>query len=209
MDFTRARTPQQIIIRQEEIIDACEKLFDQYGYDGVNFKAISTMTSITRSSIYNYYKTKEEILLDLLRREIVHFQSCLIDMMNPLPTMTKEQYSFCLTQTLSVHSKMLLLASMMHTILENNCDIEKLADFEKEIVRLRKTMLETIDRYFPKASAGNKAIFVTAFLAYILGLYSLSSQRQLEAIHRAGVISIAPDFQHLCYRGILLLLSDL
>ena len=66
MDFLRARTKEQIDQRRFDIIQACETLFNEGGYDFVNLKAISEMTAISRSSIYTYYKTKDEIMLDIL-----------------------------------------------------------------------------------------------------------------------------------------------
>ena len=61
MNFLRARTKEQIEQRQLDIMQACETLFEKGGYDYVNMMAISEMTSITRSAIYTYYKTKDEI----------------------------------------------------------------------------------------------------------------------------------------------------
>jgi AcrR family transcriptional regulator len=211
MDFVRARTQEQITGRQEEIINACDQLFSQNGYDGVNFKAISELTSITRPTIYNYYKTKDEVLLDLLKREMLNWQACLVEVMDTAAKMTKEQYSTCLTETLLSHDKMLKLSSILFTFLENNSGIEKLADFKKEVMKVLGTIAVSVDKYFPMATAENKAVFVSAFYAYILGLYPMShpSQKQLEAIQRAGVDYVALDFQNMCYYGILLLLSDL
>lgn len=211
MDFVRARTQEQITNRQEEIINACDELFSNFGYEGVTFKAISEITSFARPSIYNYYKTKDEVLLDLLKREFLHWQKCLIEMMDTTPMMTKEQYSTYLTQLISSHDKLLKLASIMFTIIEKNSSVEKLADSKKEFKKANDTLTASITKYFPAAAAEKKAIFVSAFSAYIFGLYPMShpSQKQLEANKRAGIDDLEPDFQHMCYHGILLLLSDL
>jgi AcrR family transcriptional regulator len=211
MDFLRARTQEQIASRQEEIINACDVLFSANGYEAVNFKAISEMTLLTRPSIYNYYKTKDEVLLDLLKREMLHWQTCFISAVDANAEMTKEQYSTCLTEVLSSHDKMLKLLSILFTFLEKNSGVEKLADFKKEVMKVFDIVMASLDKYFSNATVENKAIFVSAFFAYIIGLYPLShlSQKQLEAMQRAGIDFTAPDFQHMCYRGILLLLSEL
>ena len=64
MDFQRANTESQIEIRKNEIINACDVLYTTGDYESVTIQKIAEMTSIGRSSIYTYYKTKEEILLD-------------------------------------------------------------------------------------------------------------------------------------------------
>ena len=55
--------------RKDEIISACEKLYQSIGFKEVTLKEIATITSITRTSIYNYFQTKEEIFLEILKRE--------------------------------------------------------------------------------------------------------------------------------------------
>ena len=67
--FQRARTAEQIDERQQEIVNACRDLFDEGGYDAVTFGTIGQKTSFSRPSIYNYYGTKEEVFLDLIRQE--------------------------------------------------------------------------------------------------------------------------------------------
>ena len=55
--------------RQQEIIRACEELYERMEYDEINIKEIAKSTSICRSNIYNYYETKDEIFLDILKKE--------------------------------------------------------------------------------------------------------------------------------------------
>ena len=66
MNFKRARNKEQIMSRKKEIQDACKKLYLEFGFDRVSLKAISNMTSIARSTIYLYYRNKEEIFFDLM-----------------------------------------------------------------------------------------------------------------------------------------------
>ena len=50
-----------VATRREEIIDACEKLYKEVGFKSVNIKLIGENISCSRTSIYNYFETKEEI----------------------------------------------------------------------------------------------------------------------------------------------------
>lgn len=187
--------------------------FSDYGYDGVTFKAISEITTFTRPSIYNYYKTKDEVLLNLLGRELQDWQSNLVEGMNTQSKMTKEQYSEFLTKTLLSHEKMLKLLSILFSVLETNSSVEKLADFKK-VSNVLDIIAASLDKYFPDASLEHKTRFVSAFSVYILGLYPIShlTQKQLDAGQMAGIhyaIHAVPDLEYLCYHGILLLLSGL
>ena len=211
MDFVRARTKEQISNRQEEIIQACDALFEQGGYEEVNFKAISEMTSFTRPSIYNYYKTKDEILLDLLTRELLEWQDSLLGTLQTIQEMSKEEYCNFLTQTLVANDKMLKLFSHLFTTFEKNSGIDKLVHFKKEMMKVMKTVLTSVEQYFPNATVEHRTIFVSALFSYVLGLYPMShlTPKQMEAISLSEIEYVAPDFEYMCNQGIRLLLSDL
>lgn len=57
------------VSRKEEIITACEELYKAMSFKEITIKEIGNATSFTRTSIYNYFQTKEEISLALLQRE--------------------------------------------------------------------------------------------------------------------------------------------
>ena len=55
--------------RKDEIINACEKLYQTMNFRDITIKEIGNATSFTRTSVYNYFHTKEEIFLALMQRE--------------------------------------------------------------------------------------------------------------------------------------------
>ena len=62
-------SPERTSARKEEIVKACEHLYQTMSFREINLKEIGKVTSFTRTSIYNYFQTKEEIFLELLKRE--------------------------------------------------------------------------------------------------------------------------------------------
>ena len=55
-------TPEIIAQRREEIVGVCEKLYQTMSFKDITLKEISSVTSFSRPTIYNYFHTKEEIL---------------------------------------------------------------------------------------------------------------------------------------------------
>ena len=55
--------------RKDEIINACAELYETMNFKDVTLKDIGAKTSFTRTLIYYYFHTKEEIFLALLQRE--------------------------------------------------------------------------------------------------------------------------------------------
>ena len=76
-------SPERTAARQEEIISACEKLYQTMSFKDITLKEIGNETSFSRPTIYNYYHTKEEIFLALFEREYIRWneelQSILLD----------------------------------------------------------------------------------------------------------------------------------
>ena len=61
-------SPELTNARREEIIAACETLYQTMGFKEITIKEIADYTSFSRPSIYNYFETKEEIFLALLQK---------------------------------------------------------------------------------------------------------------------------------------------
>ena len=50
-------TPELISERREEIVNACEKLYRTMSFGEITLKHISSATSFSRPTIYNYFET--------------------------------------------------------------------------------------------------------------------------------------------------------
>ncbi len=211
MEFLRARSKAEMDSRQEEIVNACDTLYERLGYDGVNFKAIAELTSISRPAIYNYFRTKDEILLALLKREMLRWQSDFLERLRPVSAMTKEQYSACLTEGLTRHAKMFRLIDILFTLLEDNSRAENLADFYSSVSSVFETIYSCTQRYFPDATEQALRRFQYESVSYVLGLHAVTSvsQKHSSAIRLSGVCAGLPRFEQLCQDGLLALLSAL
>jgi len=60
-------SPELTAARKEEIINACEQLYQTMSFKEITLREIGNVTSFTRTSIYNYFQTKEEIFLALFK----------------------------------------------------------------------------------------------------------------------------------------------
>ena len=62
-------SPELTNARKQEIIEACKTLYQEQSFDSVSILKIAEYTSFTRTSIYNYFETKEEIFLAIFQQE--------------------------------------------------------------------------------------------------------------------------------------------
>lgn len=64
----RIRIAQERLARMELILDSAEKLFVEKGYAGTSINDIAEEADFSRTSIYQYFNSKEEIYLHILER---------------------------------------------------------------------------------------------------------------------------------------------
>lgn len=207
MKFERARTNQQINTRKIEIIEACVALYDQSGFDGVNLKAISDRTSIGRSTIYTYYKTKEEIFLDVIIEDAKSWSKNLEINFQQSDEITKENFAKLLTQSFIEHKRFVKLFTMLYSTIEKNCSLEKLTEFKKNFAVCLTSFIGIIDEYFKGIPSEKKLDILIAISSYVNGLYPMIdlNEKQKQAIKDSGFMLYRTNFEDLCYKGILAL----
>ena len=86
--------------RRKEIVDACQELYQSMSFKEITIKEIGKVISFTRTSIYNYFQTKEEIFLALLQREYAAWNEELDQAAEKTGTMTVEDLAEFLAETL-------------------------------------------------------------------------------------------------------------
>lgn len=190
-------------------MNACETLFDKGGYTNVNLKMISEMTAVTRPAIYNYYKTKDEIILDLLQKELLAWHNELKNWVEKNSPMSKKEFCSRFAENIATKKRMLSYYSLLFTNLEQNCRLEKIENFKQNIFPLLETIKKIIQTNFPEYSQNAEKI-MHRFIAYILGLYPMThlTDKQKEAMRLAHIDFNILDFKTMCEQGLYALLQN-
>ena len=116
-------------VREEEILNACEKLYEEMNFRDVTIKEISARTSCSRPSIYNYFQTKEEIFLRLFEREYLLWCEDLEKIGSR--AVKAEELAEKLARSLEKRKLMLKLLAVNLYDMEENSRIERLVSFKK------------------------------------------------------------------------------
>ena len=123
-------TPKLIAERREEIIDACEKLYQKLSFKEITLKDIGKETSFSRPTIYNYFETKEEIFLALFEREYVRWNEELNNIYNDNKTLSTEKLADKISRSLANREQLLKLLAMNNYDMEANSREERLVSFK-------------------------------------------------------------------------------
>lgn len=175
--------------RMDEIIDACATLYETMSFKDITIKEIGNITSFTRTSIYNYFHTKEEIFLSLLQREYEWWIADLNEMMKDHKTLTAHEFAHELALSLEKRERLLKLLSMNHYDMEENSSTELLASFKIAYGESIKTVERCLMKFQPQMSAAQRQAFLYIFFPFVYGIYPYTNvtSRQRQAMKDAHV----------------------
>ena len=158
-------------------------------FKDITLKDISQATSFTRTSIYNYFQTKEEIFLALLQREYDLWHQDLLLLLNTHEAMTADAFAAALSHTLARRARMLKLLSMNHYDMEANSRMENLVAFKRSYGAAMQAVTQCVEKFFPHISEEAVQGFLYAFFPFLFGLYPYAyvTDKQKAAMDQADV----------------------
>lgn len=173
--------------RKTEIINACAQLYETKSFKEITLKEIGEKTSFTRTSIYNYFQTKEEIFLALLQQEYEKWIDDLREMLQSNETMSLEQFSDGLARSLEKRERLLKLMSMNHYDMEGNSRMENLVAFKRVYGNSMRAVSCCLEKFFPRMTVSDVQGFIYAFFPFLFGVYpyTVVTEKQKEAMELA------------------------
>ena len=175
--------------RKEEIISACRKLYAVRSFKEITIKEIGEATSFTRTSIYNYFQTKEEIFLALLQQEYEQWNQSLRQLRKDHPHLTRLEFADALARSLTERENLLKILSMNHYDMEENSRLERLVEFKAAYGQSLAEVRSCLDQYAPGMTAQEKQDFIYSFFPFLFGIYPYTfvTEKQKAAMDQAGV----------------------
>ena len=175
--------------RRSEIIEACAKLYQTMSFKEITIKEIGGETSFTRTSIYNYFQTKEEIFLALLKQEYELWIAELQSIMDENESLDRESFADKIARSLEHRCQLLKIMSMNMYDIEENSRMERLVEFKTEYGKSLRIFAELLAKFFPAMGAGERQNFIYCFFPFVYGIhpYTVVTDKQREAMKEAGV----------------------
>ena len=204
-------SPELTSARKEEIISACRKLYETMSFKDITLKEIGKQTSFTRTSIYNYFETKEEIFLALFAQEYELFAEDLDGLREQREMLSPDELSSELAHALERRPLMLKLLSMNLYDMEANSRMERLVEFKKAYGESSAAVDRCLKKFVPGLTEENRQTFLYAFLPFVYGLYpyTVVTEKQRLAMKEAGIPYVYMSTYEMAYTFIRTLLGGL
>ena len=187
--------------RKEEIICACASLYKTMSFKDITIKEIGAATSFTRTSIYNYFQTKEEIFLALLQQEYEKWIADLDEIVAAHETLTDDELSIELADSLERRALLLKLMSMNHYDMEENSRLERLVEFKVAYGNSIRAMDRLLIKFRPEMDNEDRQQFLYAFFPFLFGVYpyTVVTDKQREAMEKAKVNFVYLSIREMVY----------
>ena len=182
--ITPKGSPELTASRKEEIITACEQLYQTMSFKEITIKEIGAVTSFTRTSIYNYFQTKEEIFLALMQREYEQWAGEIGALAAGRDSMTAEEFADALAHSLEKREQLLKLLAMNHYDMEEHSRPERLTEFKIAYGASLDAVRACLRKFFPGADCER---FIFVFFPFLFGVYpyAVATEKQLTAMREA------------------------
>ena len=206
----RKVTPEQITQKREEIINACEQLYQTMSFREITLQEVGNLTSFSRPTIYNNFATKEEILLALFQREYDRWNEDLTAILNDNERMTKAELSEKIASSLSVREQLLKLLSMNNYDMEANSRQELLTAFKQSYGRSMHLFCMILEKFCPDMSVAEIQNFIYTFYPFMFGIYPYTAvtEKQKTAMKEAGISYVYQTVYELTYGCLIRLLGE-
>ena len=203
-------TPELISQRREEIINACEQLYQTMSFREITLKEIGSITSFSRPTIYNYFETKEEIFLALFQREYDRWNEDLNAILNGNEKLTKAELSEKIASSLAGREQLLKLLSMNNYDMEANSRQELLTAFKQSYGRSMQLMEMLLEKFCPDMSEAEIRNFIYTFYPFMFGIYPYTAvtEKQRTAMKEAGIHYVYQTVYELTYSCLIRLLGE-
>ena len=199
----RAYTNEQIQIRKK--IEVTSKMLDEMDYQDISMKTISEHISIARSSLYCYYNSKDEIMLDILKSDYLKFLSEITQAIK-----NKGDLARNITDIYLSHIRLLHIFSTYLTDIETHVSLDSLIKFKSSFVTPFNELEDTFHSTYPLNLKSDIRTMIDALFMLTHGLYPMiyPNASQIEAMKSINM-NYCLDPDSYCYNYLKLIFAKL
>ncbi len=178
MEYQRARTDEQINDRIYEIVDAAKQIYDEFGYEGLNFSRISAYTNFTRPNIYKYFRTKDEILLVILKDEYEKYMISFISKFEADKEYSAKEIAQIWVEVFIENKYFIEIYSLLYMVIEKNSSVEALIEFKSDVMIYYDQFNTFLNSLLPNIDIEKISFLARDVLVAAYGFYSMINKNE-------------------------------
>ena len=214
LPYLRARSPEQKEERRRHLLDTAKSLLLEIpDVHDLGINELARRAQMTKSNVYRYFESGQAVLLDVMVEESVIW---LAELRKALGrggkrSGTIEHIARAYAVTLAARPLLCRLFSIFPSILEHNVSTERLVEFKRGLLVMRKQTALDFHGCVPSISASGFEKFIHHAVPLLIGLWPLSHPAEVaaEVTARPDLAALGYDYQRDLEEGLLILLRGL
>jgi TetR/AcrR family transcriptional regulator len=192
MTFQRARKPEEQQLRRDAILVAASELFDIEGPQGTGLNAIAAKAGFTKSNVYRYFESREEVLLSLFLAEFEDFVRDFEARSASCPVGDVGQLSKISAGTFVAHPRFCTFIGILTSVLEQNVSVEKIVALKRAVTMLNQRITAAVSAKLPSASPEDCGWAVAMVATLVGGMWP-----NVNPSAAAAQVLAMPEFRYL------------
>ncbi len=162
--------------RRREIVDAAARLFHELPYPSITMAGIAREAGLAKGTLYLYFRTKEELFLQLLIDRLMgwfaEYAPVLQGLEGPLHP---RDLAALLAKAATTRPDLIRLIALLHAVLERNISVDQAREFKRQLLAFSMGFGGALERVFPMFQPGDGLHFCLYYYSIVVGLYQMSS----------------------------------
>lgn len=195
----RARNEEDKVARRQAILAVAARLLGHQQYHRITMAEVARRCSLAKGTLYLYFRSKEELFLATLEQELAAWFDVLLDELSALtpgPDDAPERFSAAVTRTLCERETLIDLLPLLHTVLEQNIDVDTASGFKQMLLTKLTAAAEVVERAVPGLPPGSGSRLLLRLHALVVGLRQMADPAPVvaEVLARPHMEPLRIDF---------------
>lgn len=169
--FQRARKPDEIEARRLTLLAAAAELFDAEGPMGAGLNAIAAKAGFTKSNVYRYFESREQVLLELFLGEMDRMVPEVCKALEGTAEGDVDALARLIAGAFSSRPRLGQLTAILTGVLETNVSEETIIRTKRTMGALTARLAEALQRKLPKASVADCLWAISMIGTLVAGMW--------------------------------------
>ena len=192
LPFQRARKPEERELRRETILAAAAELFDAEGPQGAGLNAIAAKAGFTKSNVYRYFESREDVLMNLFLAELEQLLPELEQRFSAVTDGDLDALAAAIANAFIGRPRLASLSAIVSTTLEQNISEAAVISLKRGMNSLIQQAADAIHTKLPGATREDCAWLTSMVGTLVAGMWPGANPSAT-----AKRVLAMPEFAHL------------
>ena len=194
----RAQSDEERGVRRAQILATAARLFEQGDFASLTMARIADETRLAKGTLYLYFRTKEELFLQLLLERLAAWFGEMAPVLHALPApMHPRDLAAVLARAATARPDIVRLIALVHGVLEHNISVSQAREFKGQLLAWSQGFGVALERVFPLFAPGDGLHFCLYYYSIVVGLFQMShpAPHVVEALDTPALRVMLIDFE--------------